>query len=345
MKSLLKQGHPLAVLEEQRRIIASDAGVIPFETSLDTIGLSPLRATGIEIFQINVGRMCNQTCRHCHVDAGPDRTEIMTRETMELCLSALRQIDAKTVDITGGAPELNPHFRWLVDRVKGLGRHIIDRCNLTILVTTGYADLPEFLAAREVEIIASLPYFLDKQTDAQRGDHVFEKSIAALKRLNELGYGRDDSGLQLNLVYNPVGAYLPPKQRAIEADYKRELARRHGIVFNGLYTVTNLPINRFLEYLLESGNYADYMHTLASAFNAAAAESVMCRNTLSIGWDGRLFDCDFNQMLDVSVNHGVPNHIRDFDGALLGNRSICTGNHCYGCTAGAGSSCTGSLAN
>ncbi len=344
MKSLLNQGHPLAVLGDQRKIIESDAGVAPFESRLDEVGLSPLRATGIEVFQINVGRMCNQTCRHCHVDAGPDRTEIMTRETMELFLSALGQTDIKIVDITGGAPEMNPHFRWLVDRVRALGRHVIDRCNLTILVTAGHTDLPEFLATHAVEIIASLPYYLDKQTDAQRGDHVFEKSIAALKRLNEVGYGHDDSGLCLNLVYNPVGAYLPPKQHAIEADYKRELARRHGIIFNSLYTVTNLPINRFLDYLLESGNYADYMHKLASAFNPVAAASVMCRNTLSVGWDGRLYDCDFNQMLDLSVNHGLPNHIRSFDLEALSNRSICTGNHCYGCTAGAGSSCTGSLA-
>ena len=344
-KSLLGQGHPLAVLDEQRRVLARRAGVPSFDSRIGEIGLAPLTATGIEVFQINVGRMCNQVCKHCHVDAGPDRKEIMTRETMVLCVEALRRTDAPIVDITGGAPEMNPDFRWLVEQVRGLERNIIDRCNLTILVTAGFLDMPEFLAEHRVEVIASLPYYLQQQTDAQRGDHVFEKSIAALKRLNELGYGQDDSGLMLHLIYNPVGAFLPPKQQAIEADFKRELERRYGIAFNNLYTVTNLPINRFLDYLIESGNYEPYMQKLSQAFNPQAARSVMCRTTLSVGWDGRLYDCDFNQMLEMSVNHGLPSHIRDFDPAALARREICIGNHCYGCTAGAGSSCTGSLAD
>ncbi|MFQ5424140.1 MAG: arsenosugar biosynthesis radical SAM (seleno)protein ArsS [Phycisphaerae bacterium] len=343
-KSLVKQGHPLAVLDEQRRVIAADVGVEPFETRMAGLGLRPLRATGITVVQLNVGRMCNQVCKHCHVDAGPDRTEIMTRDTMRHCMEAVRRTAAPIVDLTGGAPEMNPDFRWLVEQVKALGRHVIDRCNLTILMASGYEDMPEFLARHRVEIIASLPYYLEKQTDAQRGDHVFERSIAALRRLNGLGYGVDGSELLLNLVYNPVGAFLPPKQQAIEADYKRELRRRYGIVFNRLFAVTNLPINRFLDYLLAGGNYEGYMRRLSDAFNPDAAAAVMCRTMLSVGWDGRLYDCDFNQMLDVTVNHGMPKHIRDFDPDLLSQREVCIGNHCYGCTAGAGSSCTGTLA-
>jgi radical SAM/Cys-rich protein len=342
--SLLKQSHPLSVLGRQREILREAAGVPAFADRMAAAGLSPFRATGIEVFQINVGRMCNQVCKHCHVDAGPDRTEIMTRQTMDLCLAALEKTGAPIVDITGGAPEMNPHFRWLVDRVKDLGRHVIDRCNLTILLAEGYRDLPKFLAGRRVEIVASLPYYLGRQTDAQRGDQVFERSIRALQRLNELGYGDPVGGLALNLVYNPVGAYLPPKQEAIEADYKRELARRYGIRFNRLYTVTNLPINRFLDYLLESGNYASYMAKLSDRFNETAAAAVMCRHTISVGWDGRLYDCDFNQMLDVGLEDGLPGHIRDFDPQRFARRTIQTGNHCYGCTAGSGSSCTGSLA-
>jgi len=342
-QSLRKRNHPRAVLDTQQQTLAASTGWAPFERKLASAGLEPLAANAIDVLQVNVGRMCNQVCKHCHVDAGPDRTEIMSRETMGLCLDALAQIDAPIVDITGGAPEMNPHFRWLVDRVVELGRHAIDRSNLTILLAEGYQDLPEFLAERRVEIIASLPYYLENQTDAQRGEHVFKRSIAAIKRLNALGYGHPDSGLVLNLIYNPVGAFLPPPQEAIEADYRRELSRRHGIVFNHLYTITNLPINRFLEFLIESGNYHRYMARLESAFNPQAARSVMCRTTLSVGWDGRLYDCDFNQMLDMPIGNGRPAHIRNFDPHTLARRPIRIGNHCYGCTAGAGSSCTGKL--
>ena len=339
--SLKKRQHPLAILDAQRRTLQSGTGVEPFEDRMKAAGFPTLCATHIRTMQISVGKMCNLVCKHCHVDAGPDRKEIMTRETMQLCLNALARIDAPIVDLTGGAPEMNPHFRWFVDQIVALGRHVIDRSNLTILVVSGYEDLPEFLAERRVEITASLPYYLDKQTDAQRGNHVFEKSIRALKRLNALGYGKPDTGLILNLVFNPIGAYLPPKQAAIEADYKRELKRRHDIVFNELFAVTNLPINRFLDFLIESGNYDTYMQKLSHAFNPQAAENVMCRTTLSVSWDGGLYDCDFNQMLEVPVNHGLPNHIRNFDPQKLAARPIQTGNHCYGCTAGAGSSCTG----
>jgi len=339
--SLAKRNHPLTLLDQQRRTLQTAPGVEPFESRMKAAGFPALAATAIQTMQINVGKMCNLVCKHCHVDAGPDRKEIMTKQTMQLCLDALARIDAPIVDLTGGAPEMNPHFRWFVDRIVALGRHVIDRSNLTILVVKGFDDLPEFLAERRVEIIASLPYYLDKQTDAQRGDHVFEKSIRALKRLNELGYGKPDTGLILNLVFNPIGAYLPPKQAAIQADYKRELKRRHDIVFNELFAVTNLPINRFLDFLIESGNYQDYMQKLSHAFNPQAAENVMCRTMLSVGWDGYLYDCDFNQMLEVPVDHGLPTHVRDFDPTSLAKRQICTGNHCYGCTAAAGSSCNG----
>ena len=311
-----------------------------FHSRLARHGLHPLRATGIEIFQINVGKLCNQTCRHCHVDAGPDRTEQMTRETAEACIRALEQSGAPTVDITGGAPELNENFRYLVDASRALGLHVMDRSNLTVLLLRSQSDLAPFLADREVEIIASLPYFLAERTDAQRGAGVFDRSIRALRLLNDLGYGQGGP-LRLNLVYNPTGAFLPGDQNALEREFKRELDRRYGIRFDRLYTITNLPISRFLDFLLETGNYEGYMERLVNAFNPAAAQAVMCRNTLSVGWDGQLYDCDFNQMLDATVGFGAPAHIRDFATERLENRRIVTGLHCYGCTAGAGSSCGG----
>ncbi len=341
--SLIKRRSPLASSQEQLRVLNTTRACPGFETRLAQIGLSPLHATGITIFQINVGKLCNQTCRHCHVDAGPDRTEVMSRDTAELCLRALARTDIPTLDITGGAPELNPSFRWLVEQARALDRHVIDRCNLSVLLLPSQQDLGQFLADHRVEVIASLPYFKASQTDAQRGDGVFDKSIEALRLLNALGYGRDDTGLALNLVYNPVGAFLPPQQEAIERQFKRELAARFGVHFNHLYTITNMPISRFLEFLTETGNYEGYMERLANAFNPAAAAGVMCRHTLSVGWDGQLYDCDFNQMLDLPVDHGAPGHIRDFDPFLLHRRRIVTGNHCYGCTAGSGSSCGGSV--
>ncbi|HEY4683481.1 MAG TPA: arsenosugar biosynthesis radical SAM (seleno)protein ArsS [Candidatus Acidoferrales bacterium] len=339
--SLIALGNPLASAAEQRCVLGSSNGIPPFGQSLRRAGLFPLAATGITALQINVGKLCNQTCRHCHVDAGPDRREIMTRETMELCLAALSRSQIPTVDITGGAPELNPHFRWLVEGVKKLGRHVIDRSNLTVLLLPSQGNLAEFLASHRVEIVASLPYYREAQTDAQRGEGVFEKSIEALQKLNRLGYGREGSGLTLNLVYNPVGAFLPPAQSGIERQFKRELEQRHGVVFDHLYAITNMPISRFLKFLLASGNYESYMEKLAHAFNPAAAAGVMCRAMLSVGWDGRLYDCDFNQMLELPVNSGLPAHIRDFDPSRLDRRAIETRNHCYGCTAGAGSSCGG----
>ena len=342
LPTLLRQGSPLAQSQNQLRVLA-EGSRRPFEQSLATSGLAPLRATGIEVLQVNVGKLCNQTCRHCHVDAGPERREVMSRETMALCLDVLARAGVPTLDVTGGAPEMNPHFRWLVSEAHALGRHVIDRCNLTILLAPGFDDLPEFLAERRVEIVASLPCYLPQNTDAQRGEGVFEKSMTALRRLNAVGYGRPDSGLILTLVYNPIGPSLPPPQPGLEDAYRRELADRHGVVFNRLFTITNMPISRFLDDLGRQGRVAEYMDKLIAAYNPAAAAGVMCRTTLSVGWDGRLFDCDFNQMLELGVAPDLPHHIRDFDMARLADRRIVTGSHCYGCTAGSGSGCQGAI--
>ncbi len=342
--TLLGRSNPLASSTEQLRILDQISAPLPFDLRLNQAGLFPLRATGVSVMQLNLGKLCNQACRHCHVDAGPDRIESMSRETAVHCLTALAQTEIPTVDITGGAPELNPNFRWLVEQARGLGRHVMDRCNLTVLLLPSQADLAEFLAGHRVEIVASLPSYQAVQTDAQRGEGIFEKSLEGLQLLNRFGYGRPDSGLVLNLVYNPVGAFLPPRQEAIEAQFKKELRAKHGIEFNRLYTITNMPISRFLEFLVESGNYDQYMTRLANAFNPAAAAGVMCRHTLSVGWDGRLYDCDFNQMLELPVENGAPSHIRAFDPARLHHRQIVTRNHCYGCTAGSGSSCGGAVA-
>lgn len=341
--TLLARSSPLASTSRQLQMLAQTTACFAFDEQLERAGLYPLRATGITVFQINVGKLCNQTCRHCHVDAGPDRQESMSRETAEQCIAALAKTDIPTVDITGGAPELNPNFRWLVEQARSLDRHVMDRCNLTVLLLPSQSDLGSFLAHHRVEVVASLPYYRAGQTDAQRGEGVFDKSIQAIRLLNELGYGREGSGLTLNLVYNPVGAYLPPKQEAIEAQFRRELTQRYGVTFTHLYTITNMPISRFLEFLVQSGNYDGYMERLVTAFNPAAAAGVMCRYTLSVGWDGTLYDCDFNQMLDLPVGDSVPRYISDFDSARLHHRQIVTRNHCYGCTAGSGSSCGGSV--
>jgi radical SAM/Cys-rich protein len=341
--TLLRQGSPLAEPSRQVEVLEQSNGRIRFEQALGGSGFWPLRATGIQVLQINVGKLCNQTCRHCHVDAGPDRREVMTLDTMRACLDALACSDIPVVDVTGGAPELNPHFRWLVAEARHLGRHVIDRCNLTILLVPGHQDLPEFLAEHQVEIVASLPCYLAENCDAQRGDGVFDKSIQALRRLNDVGYGRPDSGLLLTLVYNPVGPSLPPSQGTLEAVYRRELHDRYGVVFNRLYTITNMPISRFFDDLIATGKYEQYMQKLVDAYNPATAAGVMCRTTLSVGWDGRLYDCDFNQMLDLGLQPHLPQHIRDFDPDRIAQRQIVTGQHCFGCTAGAGSGCQGAI--
>lgn len=339
--SLQKRSSPLASPYEQLKVLDQTGSVPEFADTLLKHGYSSLLASEIEIFQINVGKLCNQVCAHCHVDAGPDRRETMSRETAEQCIAALAKTSIQRVDITGGAPELNPNFRWLVEQARNLGRHVMDRCNLTVLFVKGQEDLPEFLATHKVEVICSLPYYQERETDRQRGNGVFQRSVQALNRLNALGYGVPDSDLVLNLVYNPVGAFLPASQKSLEADFKRNLLRKHGIQFNNLYTITNMPISRFLEFLLASGNYEGYMEKLLTSFNPASVPSLMCRNTISIGWDGRLYDCDFNQMLDLEVGYASPSHISNFDPALLNQRKIVTARHCYGCTAGAGSSCGG----
>jgi radical SAM/Cys-rich protein len=343
--SLLRRGNPLADPAAQRRTLASTPTSSTFEERLASCGLDPLRPTRIEILQVNVGKRCNQSCRHCHVDAAPDRREQMSAETLDACLDVLARHDVATLDITGGAPELHPLFRDAVTRARSLGRRVIDRCNLTILLVPGFEDLAEFLAAHKVAITASLPYYLPKQTDAQRGDGVFEKSVEALARLNALGYGAEGGDLVLNLITNPVGAFLPGPQASLEKDWKRELLRRHGIRFNRLFTIANMPISRFLEYLGETGNLESYLERLVQAFNPAAAEGVMCRNTLSVGWDGTLYDCDFNQMLEmpIAVGSGARLTIHDFKKESLERRAIAVGPHCFGCTAGAGSSCGGAV--
>ena len=314
-----------------------------FDTALRESDLFPLTATSIDVFQINFGKLCNQSCKHCHVEAGPDRKESMTTETMKSCLDVLRNSDIPTVDITGGAPELNPNFCWFVEECRTLDKHVMVRSNLTVLLEPGQEDIPRFFADKHLEVVASLPYFLERNVDAQRGKGIFQKSIEALQRLNGLGYGQDESDLILNLVYNPGGAFLPPSQAAIEADFKRELDRRYGIRFNHLFTIANMPLGRFLHFLERTGNLDSYMQRLITAYNPDAAAGVMCRYTLSVGWDGALYDCDFNQMLELNCNHGAPRHLNEFDLKKLMHRRIVTGLHCYGCTAGAGSSCGGAL--
>ncbi len=351
--TLLRQGNPLADPAEQLRLLHGAGDDVPtFADALRRAKHFPLRAAGIRVLQVNVGKLCNQTCHHCHVDAGPDRRESMSRETADACLDVLERHDIPTLDITGGAPEMNPQFRHLVERARQLKRRVIDRCNLTILVAPGYDDLCEFLVEQDVEIVASLPCYLAENTDRQRGDGAFAKSIEALRRLNALGYGRrgidgSDNGdceprRVLTLVYNPVGPSLPPDQAELEAAYREELAKRYGVTFDRLYTITNMPISRFLDDLLRGGEYETYMRKLVDAFNPAAVEGLMCRTTLSVDWRGRLYDCDFNQMLELPLADASQT-IETFDLEQLAARRINTAAHCFGCTAGAGSSCQGEI--
>jgi radical SAM/Cys-rich protein len=342
--TLLNSRNPLASAEVQRSILDTLSIDASFAGAVAAAGHEPLRARGVEVLQVNVGKRCNQACHHCHVDAGPDRTEVMPDPVVDACLAFLERSDVATLDITGGAPELHPRFKDLVVRARAAGRHVMDRCNLTITQLPNYADLPEFLAQHQVEVVASLPSFAARQTDAQRGEGVFEQSIAALRRFNQLGYGLEGSGLILNLVTNPVGAFLPAAQAALERDWKRELARRFGLSFNRLFTITNMPISRYLEFLLASGNLQAYMERLVGAFNPATVDALMCRSTLSVGWDGRLYDCDFNQMIDMAVAPDTPQTIFDATVQGLTGRRIAVGRHCFGCTAGGGSSCGGSIA-
>jgi radical SAM/Cys-rich protein len=305
----------------------------------------PLKRLALETLQVNIGYRCNQACLHCHVNAGPTRTEQMQRETIDAVVDFLGDANLSTLDITGGAPELNPHFRYLVAAARDLGLHIIDRCNLTILNEPGQETLASFLATHAVEIVASMPCYLESNVDAQRGEGVYRSSIRALRSLNALGYGQADSGLQLNLMYNPVGAVLPPSQQQLEADYHRELAAREGVVFNQLLVLANMPIQRFGSTLVSKGQFGSYMQLLRDAFRAENLDTVMCRNLVSVNWQGYLYDCDFNQMLDLPmVLEDRPRmHIRDLRAAVLQGNPIVVRDHCYGCTAGQGSSCRGAL--
>jgi radical SAM/Cys-rich protein len=343
LPSLHSRADPLALPAVQLERLAA-TGVPRFDELLSRHGRPLIEATSIEVLQVNVGALCNQSCAHCHVDAGPDRREVMSRETAEQVVELLRRERIPTLDITGGAPELNPQFRFLVEEAATADRSVIDRCNLTVLLLPSQRDLVGFLREHRVEITASLPSFRGTGTDAQRGDGVFAKSLDALRLLNDAGYGRGQ-GLVLNLVHNPVGAFLPGEQSSLEREYRRELSSRHGIVFDRLFTITNMPISRFLEHLERSGNLRSYMERLVGAFNARAAEGVMCRRYLSVAWDGTLYDCDFNQMLALPTNHGAP---RTLAALLAGGgalpRRVVTDRHCFGCTAGAGSSCGGAVA-
>jgi len=321
-----------------------------FNRYLENRKLDP-KPVSIETLQVNITKLCNQACHHCHVDASPKRTEEMDQRTVDRCLEILTENERIiNLDITGGAPELHPHFDYFVLEAKKLNKHVMVRHNLTVTFDghphTGESKryLPEFFAENKVEVISSLPYYQEFFTDKQRGKGVFNKSVESIRLLNNQGYGQENTGLELNLVYNPVGTYLPPPQENLEKDYKRELKDKFDLVFNKLFTITNMPIHRFREFLLRSGTYEEYMEKLINAFNPAAAEGVMCRSLISVGYDGRIYDCDFNQMLDMQIQNGKPLTVFDFDYDELLNRRILFDSHCFGCTAGNGSSCGGTTA-
>jgi radical SAM/Cys-rich protein len=352
LPTLVNTRSPLAPPGAQRARLAQVAPGPAFAAAAARAGHDPLRPATTTTLQINVGKRCNQACHHCHVDAGPDRTEVMSDAVVDACLDVLEAADVPVLDITGGAPELHPRFRDIVARATAEGRQVMDRCNLTILTLPAYSGLVDFLAAHRVAVVASLPSHVASMTDRQRGEGVFDRSIEALRRLNAAGYGVEGSGLDLTLVTNPVGAFLPAGQAGLERDWKRELDRRHGITFTRLFTITNMPISRYLEWLERSGNLEGYLRKLVDAFNPATVEGLMCRSTLSVGWDGRLYDCDFNQMLDLPVARTAPPTIDALAAGLAGparagtlaalhGRRIVTAPHCFGCTAGAGSSCGG----
>ena len=348
-KSLLARNNDIANTARQLEILSNGMfanGELPtFVSKIKETNQFPLRPKKLEILQINLGYMCNQVCEHCHVDAGPDRKEIMTLETMNQCLEVIQKTAAHTLDLTGGAPEMNPNFRWFVEEASKIGvKDFIVRSNLTIIrANKKYHDLPEFFKKHNVHIVSSMPHWTRGKTDKQRGNGVFDKSIEALKMLNKVGYGIENSELKLDLVYNPSGAFLPGDQNALENDFKKALKNDFNIDFHSLFAITNLPISRFLDYLIASENYEDYMISLVEAYNPSAVANVMCTNTLSVSWDGWLYDCDFNQMLNLKVDSKVK-HISTYNEELIQNRNIIINQHCYGCTAGAGSSCQGVVA-
>ena len=348
-KSLLARNNDLANTKRQLEVLSNGqfaSGELPtFAKKIAATNQFPLRPKKLEILQINMGYMCNQVCAHCHVDAGPDRKEIMTKKTMQECLNVIKKTGAHTLDLTGGAPEMNPNFKWFVEEAAKLGiNDFIVRSNLTIIrANKKFHDLPKFFKKHSIHVVSSMPHWTRGKTDKQRGNGVFDKSIKALKELNAVGYGIPGNDLKLDLVYNPSGAFLPGNQKALESDFKKALKEEFNINFNSLFAITNLPISRFLDYLIASENYEDYMYALVEAYNPEAVKNVMCTNTLSISWDGWLYDCDFNQMLNLKVNSLVK-HISEYNEELLQNRNISINQHCYGCTAGAGSSCQGVVA-
>jgi len=345
--SLRGQNKEIANAKKQLDILASGkfkTGELPtFSKKVKDSGHSTIRPISLDIFQINLGYICNQTCEHCHIDAGPDRKEIMSKETMLACLNAVMLSGAKTVDLTGGAPEMNPNFKWFVEELSKLDiEEIIVRSNLTILVShSKYSDLPKFFKDHQIHVISSLPCYTQENVDNQRGTGVFSDSIKALKILNDIGYGTD-SKLKLDLVYNPVGPSLPGPQDDLERDYKKQLSENFGINFNHLFTITNLPINRFLDFLIASERYDEYMVKLIDAFNPYTLDNIMCTNTISIDYNGAIYDCDFNQVLHLKNTSKIQN-VKDFNLTNLMNRNIAISQHCYGCTAGAGSSCQGAV--
>lgn len=302
-----------------------------------------LKRSALTTVQVNLGYLCNLSCVHCHVNAGPKRTELMSKETIDQVLAFIEQMDITTLDLTGGAPEMNPHFKYFVKKARAKGLRVIDRCNLVILEEPGYEDLALFLAKQGVDIVASLPCYLEDNVDKQRGNGVFQSSLDALKRLNVLGYGLPDTGLILDLVFNPQGINLPPEQQALEASYKTHLAAEYAVVFNKLYTLANMPIKRFGSMLMSKGLFNEYMALLVASYNPDTVDDVMCRELISIDWQGYVYDCDFNQMLDLPIADNVKVHIAELDGLILSKQEIATRQHCYGCTAGQGSSCGGAL--
>jgi radical SAM/Cys-rich protein len=343
--TLRRRAAPLSATSRQLELLASvplqqEGRRAEFDVMAGSFG--PAR---LEIFQVNLGKLCNMTCRHCHVDAGPDRTDAMMSDVLvDRVITAIGRTRAHTVDITGGAPELHPRFRDVVAASRAAGKHVMDRSNLTVLLLPRNAGLIDWLAEREVEVVASLPHYRRLNTDAQRGDGVFERSVRALRLLNDAGYGKGDPRRRLTLVSNPAGAFLGATQATAEREWKEGLSRQHAVTFDRLFVLNNMPISRFLEWLEASGNLAAYMERLVNAFNPGAIDGLMCRNTLSIGWDGRLYDCDFNQMLDLEIDLPRGAHIDDFDEDAWQRRRIVTARHCFGCTAGAGSSCGGQTA-
>ena len=349
--SMAFRGAPLVQPQEQFRILScvevhgGPTGTGRFERDLEVSGWPVLQPKALEIVQINLGKLCNMTCRHCHVDAGPDRTEEnMDRETVEACLNLIDRVHAGVVDLTGGAPELNPHFEYLVNECVQRGIHVMDRCNLTILLARRYQHLPAWFAERGVEVVCSLPHYRALGTDRQRGKGTYDKSLQALSNLNREGYGMGNRQRVLTLVANPVGAFLSGQQASLEREWKMALASSHDVYFDRLLTLNNMPMSRYLEWLLETGQVDSYLNRLVSAFNPATIAGLMCRNTLSIGWDGYLYDCDFNQQMGMVMDmSGHRAHVRNFDLTAWENHAIRTQRHCYGCTAGAGSGCGGAL--